>query len=134
MIRLIDLISLAGITLADYKVHFATEGPSGSNPLDAFLDGKWKEWQEGQNRRNFSCAQILSLIYLRADRWLFAGVYAVDGVKTLRLGPKPQYKYATTELSGLEHLVGRVVVQFNKNFRQSYPRGSSYGEKLLIPA
>ena len=44
MIRLLDLITLAGVSLADYKIHCAT----GFNPtpLEAFFDGKFKQWQE----------------------------------------------------------------------------------------
>ena len=50
-IRLIDLISLAGINLANYKIHCATG--SKPTPLEAFFDGKFKQWQEDQNRRKF---------------------------------------------------------------------------------
>ncbi len=130
MIRLLDLISLAGVKLADYKIHCATGFRP--TPLEAFFDGKFKQWQEEQNQRNFECAQILSLIHLSANRWLFAGVYSVQGVEPRTAGPKPKYRYATTELSGLEHLVGRAVVQFDKTFRASYLRGSSYGDKLTV--
>ena len=131
MIRLLDLISLAGVTLTDYKIHCATTG-SKSTPLEAFFDGKFREWQEDQNQRNFECAQILSLIHLGADRWLFGGVYSVEGVTQHTDGPKPKYRYATSELPGMEDLVGRVVVQFDKTFRASYLRDSSYGEKLAV--
>ena len=51
MIKLIDLIRLAGITMNNFKIHRAT----GVNPapLDAFYDGEFKKWQEYQNNRNF---------------------------------------------------------------------------------
>jgi GIY-YIG catalytic domain len=130
MIRLLDLISLCGVKLANYKIHCATG--SKPTPLEAFFDGKFKQWQEGQNQRNFECAQILSLIHMGADRWLFVGVYSVEGIARRTEGPKPRYMYATSELRGLEDLVGRAVVQFDKTFRASYLRGSSYGEKLAV--
>ncbi len=78
MIRLLDLISLAGVKLGDYKIHCAT----GSNPtpLEEFFDGRFKEWQEDQTQRNFQYDHIVSLIHLGADLWLFAGVYSVEGV------------------------------------------------------
>ncbi len=130
MIRLLDLISLAGVKLADYKIHCATG--SKPTPLEAFFDGEFKQWQEDQSQRNFECAQILSLIHMGADRWLFGGIYSVEGVVPRTEGPKRRYRYATSELPGLEDLVGRVVVQFGKTFRASYLRGSSYGEKLTV--
>jgi hypothetical protein len=130
MIHLLDLISLTGVTFADYKIHCATG--SKPTPLEAFFDGKFKQWQEDQNQRNFECAQVLSLIHLGTDQWLFAGVYSVEGWEPRRAGLGQGYRYATTELPGLEHLAGRVVVQFNKTFRASYLLGTSYGEKLTV--
>ncbi len=130
MIRLLDLISLAGVKLADYKIHCATG--SKPTPLEAFFDGKFRQWQEDQKQRNFKYAQIVSLIHMGADRWLFGGVYSVDGVESRTTGLKPGYRYATTELPGLEHLVGRAVIQFDKKFRASYLLGGSYGEKLTV--
>jgi hypothetical protein len=53
-------------------------------------------------------------------------------VKPRDAGPKPGYHYETTELRGLEHLVGRVIVTFSKRFRASYLRGSSYGDRLAV--
>jgi len=46
MIKLTDLIELAGVELSDYKIHCA----SGTNPtpLEAFFDSAFKEWQERQ--------------------------------------------------------------------------------------
>jgi len=75
MIRLLQLISLAGVPLGKFKIHCAT----GKNPtpLEAFFDGNFKEWQEHQNQRNFNCEKIVSLIFLHGDKWLFAGIYTV---------------------------------------------------------
>jgi hypothetical protein len=130
VIRLLDLISLANIGLTDYKIHCATG--SKPTPFEAFLDGNFKEWQEDQGQRNFECEQILSLIHLRGDRWLFGGIYRVEGIEAKAEGPKRRYRYATSELAGLEHLVGRVIVRFAKKFRASYLRGGVYGEKLAV--
>lgn len=130
MIRLLDLISLAGVKLRKFKIHCAT----GSNPtpLEAFFDGQFKEWQEHQNQRNFPCEHVVSLIYLRRDNWLFAGVYAVEGVQTRMTSEKTWYEYATKELPALDHLVGRAVVAFRREFRNSYLLGDRYGAKLVV--
>ena len=79
MLKLTDLLKLYGISLNDYKIHCATGAKN--PPLDAFLAGKWKEWQEHQNQKNFECEQIVSLIHLGGTRWLFAGVFDVLGVR-----------------------------------------------------
>ena len=69
MIKLTDLIRLSGITLGHYKIHCATGKKT--SPLEAFFEGKFKEWQESQNQRNFQCDQILSLIHIHRNKWLF---------------------------------------------------------------
>lgn len=130
MLKLIDLIALSGVSLENFKIHCAT----GSNPtpLEAFFDGKFKEWQEHQNQRNFQCDQVVSLIHLGGDKWLFAGLYAVHGVERRTQRKKSWYQYSTSELEGLEHLTGRAIVRFEKKFRASYLRGTKYTENLIV--
>jgi len=133
MLKLLDIIDLLGISrtsLGKFKVHCAT----GKNPppLEAFFDGKFKEWQEYQNHPNFQCDKILSLIHLRKDRWLFAGIYDVLGVKKHKKGKKTWFKYSTKEIRRLENLTGRVIVQFEKKFRASYLIGKKYYDKLVV--
>ena len=130
MIKLTDLIKLARVELRDHKIHCAT----GCNPppLEVFFDGKFRQWQEHQNQKNFQREHILSLIHLEGDRWLFAGVYAVNGVKKGTWKKSPCFKYITEEVAGLDHLTGRVIVQFNKAFRASYLRGKRFDNQLLV--
>lgn len=141
MIKLLDLIGLSGVALGKFKIHCATG--KDFPPLEAFFDGKFKEWQELQNKRNFQCDQIVSLIHLGGDKWLFAGVYVVEGVKLLKKGePDPYFspggvqkdcfKYSTRELNGLEHLTGRAIVRFEKKFRASYLVGKKYYDHLVV--
>jgi len=130
MIKLADLISLTGLDFEDFKIHCATGKPN--PPLEAFFDGRFKEWQEYQNQQNFQCGQILSIIHLRNDLWLFSGVFRVLGFEKKEDKNRIWYNYKTEEIQGLEHLVGRVVIQFKKNFRASYLIGSKYIEKLLV--
>jgi GIY-YIG catalytic domain len=130
VLKLVDLILLHGVELNDFKIHCATGIVH--PPLDAFLAGKWKEWQEGQNQENFKCSQILSLIYRGNSRWLFAGVYVVLGVQKGHANNPNGFTYSTKELDKLDDLTGRVIVSFNKTFRQSYLRGDKYAHELLV--
>lgn len=132
MIKLVDLVALAGVELHDFKIHCATGATP--TPLEAFFDGSFKEWQEYQTQRNFQCAQILSLIHLHSSQWLFAGVYAVNGVVLRTSRGKSWYEYSTTELDGLDHLTGKAIIYFEKRFRASYLRGLKYQDLLLVAA
>lgn len=130
--KLTKLIQLAGVELENFKIHCAT----GANPtpLEAFFDGAFRQWQERQNRKNFQCKRILSLIHLGGTRWLFGGVYEVLGVAPGKWKPTTCYMYSTREVEGLEHLTGRAVVEFNKTFRASYLRGKNFAEQLSVVA
>jgi len=130
MIKLIDLIVMAGIKLYDFKIHCAT----GSNPtpLEAFFDGEFKQWQEHQTQKNFQCKHVLSLIHLGDNRWLFAGVFKVKGVKAHKRKGKNYFMYSTQEVKGLEYLTGKAVIQFQKTFRASYLRGPKYEDQLNL--
>jgi hypothetical protein len=129
MIRLIDLLKLQGAALENetFKIHLATHGTW--PPLDAYLAGTFKEWQEDQTKKNFECRLILSLIHLGGDRWLFAGVYQVDGVQP---GQATAFKYETRLLPGHEELIGRVVVKYKREYRASYIWGDKYGAQLEV--
>jgi hypothetical protein len=128
MVRLIDLLALKGITLADYKIHLATMSGD-SSPLQAYFEGWFKEWQEHQTRRNFECAQVLALIALQPGLWLFSGVFRVLGVSA---GSVARFRYDTELVAGQEDLVGRIIVGFDKPFRQSYVMGARYGHLLEV--
>lgn len=130
MIKLMDLLRIAGIYLNSYKIHCATgkEDP----PLEAFFEGRFKAWQEYQNQQNFRCDEIISLIHLQEDKWLFAGIYQVLGVKHRKEENKSWYEYGTKEMVGLDHLTGRIVVQFRKRFLAAYLIGPKYIDKLMV--
>ena len=130
MIKLIDLLKLAGVYLNSYKIHCASSKED--SPLEAFFEGRFKAWQEHQNQQNFKCDEIISLIYLQDDKWLFAGIYQVLGVKHRKDGEKNWFEYGTKEMAGLEHLIGRVVIQFRKDFIASHLIGIKYIDKLLV--
>jgi GIY-YIG catalytic domain-containing protein len=130
MIKLDELLKLSGIVLQDFKVHCATGKMS--PPLEAFFDGKFKEWQERQNQKNFQCKHVLSLIHLQQNKWLFAGVFEILGVKQRKTKEKIKYIYSSREVKGLDHLTGRAIIQFRKDFRASYLKGEKHVKKLLV--
>jgi hypothetical protein len=127
MIRLIDILKMQGVSLGRYKIHLATGGKT--SPLEAYHQGKFKEWQEGQNAKNFKCETVIGLIHRGDDRWLFGGVYRILGVEP---GAKIAFLYKTELLPGQDDLVGRVVVKFKREFRASYIWGEKYGEQLEV--
>lgn len=127
---LCDLIRIAGVELGDFKVHLAT-GES-NPPLAAFFDGKFEEWQEYQHQRNFQCEHVIGLIHLGGPRWLFAGVWKVHGVKPRADGPRAWFEYDTTEVPGLEHLAGRVIVHYARTGRNSYRIGTPLSGELVV--
>jgi hypothetical protein len=130
MIKLIDLLKITGVYLNSYKIHCASGKEE--SPLEAFFEGRFKAWQEHQNQQNFRCDEIISLIYLQDDKWLFAGIYHVLGVKHRKDGKKSWFEYGTKEMDGLDHLTGRIVIQFRKRFIASHLIGTKYIDKLLV--
>jgi hypothetical protein len=127
MLNLVEILKAKGIFLENYKIHLAT----GINPtpLEAFHTGQFKEWQEAQNNRNFPCEHILALISLEGDRWLFAGVYEVCGV---RRGTTSPYLYQTELLPSQDDLIGRVIIRYKRQYRASYIWGHKYGKYLEV--
>src|SRR5436189_6128677 len=100
MIRLIDILKIKGIVLGHYKIHLATGRIS---PLEAYWQGKFKEWQEEQKNKNFECETVIGLIHRGGDRWLFGGVYRILGVHE---GTRVPFQYESDLLPGQADLVG----------------------------
>ena len=127
MLGLLEILKARNIPLGSYKIHLATGNDPA--PLDAFFEGRFKEWQEEQNNHNFSCDQILGLISMNNGLWLFAGVYQVLGFEK---GVSPPYLYHTELLPGQDDLIGRVIVKYVRKFRSSYIWGKKYGNLLEV--
>ncbi len=129
MLKLLDVLRIQGVSLEHYKykIHLAT----GEKwlPLNAFLDGRFKEWQEQQNNENFKCEYILSLIRLEDNRWLYGGIYRVLGVKR---GAKQPFLYQTELVPDTDDLIGRIIVRYKREFRAAYIWGYKYAEQLEI--
>ena len=119
MLGLVPFLTASGITFdpTDTKIHLACWNGI-EEPIDVYYAGRWQEWQDGQNRRNFSCSYVVSLIDLGQSRWLFVGVYKVLGCQpdSRREGA---FRYTTQLLAGQDEMNGRVIVQHART-RQSY--------------
>lgn len=134
MIKLTDLISLTGMVLDNFKIHCAVDNKNNNfRPLKQFYDGTFNEGQSEQNKKNFECKQVLALINLHnSERWLFAGVYNVNGCSPLEETDWSGFRYDLILDPRVEHLVGRVIVDFTKTFRASYLVGSRWENELLV--
>ena len=111
------------LDLFDCKVHLANVNPDGKDPLVSFLTGDFKEFQEKQSRKNFTKKYVMSLIQLRGrnNKWLFAGIYKVNGVHSFENSKgKAHFRYDTEELPDEYGMVGRLVITYEKSGRQPY--------------
>lgn len=122
MLELAALLRAAGIPLASepgtVKVHLAVFNLI-EHPLDVFNEGRFPQWQKDQARKNFECDQVLSLIALGDQRWLFAGVYERMDVKPVH--SRERFIYELKEYPGQKDLIGRIVVRWDrKGARNSY--------------
>ena len=128
MIDLIDFLVFhkVKINLNNYKVHLAT---GHHKPLEAFFEGKFKEWQEWQTRRNFQCKHVISLIDLGYNKWLFTGVYKINGYTKIT---DKHYSYNTKLIEGLEDLIGRIIISYRRKGRASYIWGKHKSKQFEI--
>jgi len=112
--------------LNNYKIHLAG-GPH--KPLEAFFQGNFKEWQEWQTQRNFQCKQVISLIDLGYNKWLFAGVYKINGYTKIS---DKHFSYNTQLIEGFEDLIGRIIISYKRKGRASYLWGRPERNKFEI--
>jgi len=121
MITLSSILQINGIQLAEnYKIHLATASGN-DDPLEDYFAGMFDDYQGYQTKRNFECPQVVSLINLGDNRWLFVGVYEI-------LGTAQEYQngywYELRLLPDQENLIARLVVYHDREGRrQSYIYG-----------
>ena len=120
MIDLVTFLRAAEVAVdtSSLKVHLAC-WTGKENPLVSFHDGKFGQWQEFQNRKNFECSQVVGLIDLGNGSWLFAGVYQILGCRE-RPGRRPPIRYRTQLLPRQDDWIGRIIVQHKRSGRNSY--------------
>jgi hypothetical protein len=112
-----ELLPFLETNQKNIKIHCAIGRSDKFEPLYSFSKGTFKEWQEGQNNKNFKRSFILSFIYYKKNEWLFVGIFKSLEVKQRATGG---FEYLT-ELTDIgKDLIGRLVVSFEKDFRASY--------------
>ncbi|WP_086232907.1 GIY-YIG nuclease family protein [Campylobacter devanensis] len=123
--KLKDLLPFLAENQKDFKAHFAIGGGDSKDaklPLKIFLNRKFNDDQELQTQKNFERKYILSFCYLNKDEWLFVGIYESLGVVGIvKEADRELYKYNTRLTDIGAEFIGKLVVGFKKDFRQSYP-------------
>ena len=134
MLELPALLRAAGVLLLDkdgaVKVHLAVNNGI-DNPIDVFHEGDFPSWQQEQTAKNFECDQVIALISLGDQRWLFAGVYTSRSRKA-HPSKRGRFLYDLQELLGQKELIGRIVVRWDrKGARSSYRWLESMGPIIV---
>lgn len=99
------------------KMHFA-KGVRNNEPMDAFFNGTFKQWQEDQSGKNFEKPYIISWISYRKHEWMFAGLWRSISSQE---GTRGGFIYNTELLTEAAEFIGRLIIHYNKPFRHSYP-------------
>ncbi len=111
------------------KIHLAIYNGT-DDPLDVYISGEFKKWQEWQTGRNFKRDYIVSLVRLsEKDKWLFVGAYRSNGCNFIE---DRHYDYKTEVISELEDLSGRLVVRFSRTGMQSYLYAENCHDRMII--
>ncbi len=68
LIGLVPFLRANGVAVdeVNLKVHLACWNGK-EDPINGYYAGVFKEWQEEQTRKNFECAQVLSLIDIEPE-------------------------------------------------------------------
>ena len=137
MIKLFDFLKVKGFDIEpkDAKIHCATSAKMSQDGLiNFFYDGKFKEWQECQKRKNFGRSYIVSLIQLEegSDRCLFVGIYTKNGLRDRKPDEtEDRIYYDTTLLEGQDSILGRIIVTFDR-VREACLDAEKHVDKLEI--
>lgn len=128
-----DFIRLADprVTPESAKVHLAT--PSADDaPLQAYFEGRFKEFQDQQSRRNFERPYVVSLIGLREPRqWLYVGVYTSSPYSERPDHPLP-YLYDLQSLETCAEFAGRLVLHHPRVGQVAYLNGATVHPTLQL--
>lgn len=131
MTKLFEIIPIEKKDLSNYKLHFAIGGADRDNkePLYELRKNKFESWQAIQSRKNFERKYIFSLIYYTVNHeWIYGGIYKRNGV---RKAGKDWY-YDTELLEYKKDLIDRLIIHYEKNFRQSYTYLENYYDDLEV--
>ncbi|WP_139112691.1 GIY-YIG nuclease family protein [Hoeflea olei] len=134
---LFDLLQLSSPDFAPEacKLHLARPNVAGEHPLDVFKRGEFDEWQSWQTKRNFSRPFVVALIVMPGAKWLFAGLYAVEG-KPEAVTPEGllefRWRYPLRRVEAEKAPHGRIVVSYDYRSRQTYPYAESHQHQLVV--
>ena len=131
--RAFDLLRLLmpGADPERTKVHLA--GWNGiDDPLDLFRADTFEAWQLGQHQRNFERDLVLALIDMRADRWLFAGLFTAHGSEARQGKTREYFQYDLRRVQDCAELEGRMVVSFKRPGRASYLVAERWVDELTV--
>ncbi|MFW6172496.1 MAG: GIY-YIG nuclease family protein [Elusimicrobiota bacterium] len=130
MLKLLDIIPIKEDNLSEYKLHFAIGAKSSNKkePLYELSRNKFKEWQEYQQNTNFKRKYILSLIYYGKNEWIFGGIYESKDVTWV----EDHYSYDTELLDKGKDMIGRLVIEYDKYYRQSYCLLEKWYDELVV--
>lgn len=118
MIKLLDILNIKESDYKDYKIHFAIGAKRKEEPRDFYYSGTFEDWQAHQNNKNFNRPYVLSLIWISENKWLYGGVYRVIGNPDFN---GTYYRYNLELMDVQKDLIGRIVVDYKKEYRASYP-------------
>lgn len=122
--KLKELLPFLAENQKEFKVHFAIGGQGRENniPLNMFLSGKFAEYQNEQTQKNFEKKYILSFCNYNKNEWLFVGIYESSGaISEYEKNSKKFYEYDAKLCDIASDFIGKLVIKFKKEFRQSYP-------------
>lgn len=120
MIDLISFLQAAGVGVRTEGLKLHLAGWNGhEHPIDVFHEGRFDEWQQRQNQKNFECSQVLALINLGYGNWMFAGVYARVDRMDHPVFPG-EHRYTLNLLPGQDDLIARVIVRHHRRDRGTY--------------
>lgn len=121
-----QLLEIENVNLKDIKIHLASGSQNRREALNEYYNDTFQKWQEWQNSKNFERDYIISLAQITNEEWLFIGIY-----KKLDVVQQNDGYHYSTELTSLgNELIGRLKIQFNKYFRQSYVLAENYIDNM----
>ena len=123
------------VTPKSCKFHFARSPLQREKESFQTREG-FKTFQETQSSNNFLRDYVISFYEYGEGLWLFAGVWKILSKPTQKTSQdgKPLFLYKTQFLQASECLERRLVVEWPKRFRQSYPNGETIAEVLKLHA
>jgi len=92
-----------------------------------------KNGKKAKIKKNFERKYILSIIFINKNEWLFAGIYKCLSIKEAKKeSGKIYYIYKTELLEYGNELIGKLIINFEKDFRASYLLLENYINDLLL--